>query len=116
MKIIMHGVYPRRTPVYVDTQHIFSIATINESLHCAALNMAKTSPSQEFNDKRIEQALNMKDTRRASAADWSLVASKNIYMPKVIPAEVSRNTIAEALTGKQEVVLLAWMIRQDSKY
>ena len=115
MRISVYRVYPRGASVNADSQHLFSIVTTNESAHYATPNIANSDEWEAFDDTRIEQALNMEETRPTSSLDWALVASRNMSMLDVIPTEVAYSSIKEAISSEKSIAAQAWMLRKESE-
>ena len=115
MKISVFRVYPRGASANADSQHLFSIVTTDESAHYAMPNIVNSDEWESFDDTRIEQALKMEETRPTSSLDWALVASQNMSMLDVIPAEVSYISIEEAVSSEKKIAAKAWTIRKESE-
>ena len=115
MKISVYRVYPRGASANADSQHLFSIVTTDNSANYATPNIVNSSEWEVFDDKRIEQALSMQETRPTSSLDWALVASQNMSMLDVIPVEVSYNSIEEAISNEKKIAEQARTIRKESE-
>lgn len=113
MKISVYRVYPRGASANPDIQHLFSKVTTDEGAQYATPN--NNSEWEGFDNKRIEHALNMEDTRPVTSLDWALVASRNMSMLDVIQAEVLYNSIDEAVTNEQKIAEQAWLKRKGSE-
>ena len=112
MKISVYRVYQRGVSANADSQHLFSIVTTEESAHYATPVIANNTEWEAFDDKRIEQALNMEQKRPTTSHDWALIASINMSMLDVIPTEVAYTSIEEAISYEQKIAAQAWTIRK----
>ena len=115
MKISVYRVFPQGSSANADSQHLFSIVATENCAHYATPNIANNSEWEAFDDKRIELALNMEETRPTSSLEWALVASKNISMLDVIPANASYDSIEEAISSENMIKAQACKISEESE-
>ena len=115
MKISVFRVYSRGKSANSDSQHLFSIVTREEVTPYATPNIADICAWDPFNEERIQQALNLEETRPTSSLDWALVASRNMSMLDVIPTEVAYSSIEEAISNEKSIAAQAWMLRKESE-